>query len=60
MREVENAGILHKSDNDYNKYVVQAIKMAKRARNPRDYLDVYSGTKDFNQINEEIEWEVER
>lgn len=58
MREIENANVLHKSDNDYNKDVVYSVKTARRARNPRDYIDVLSGTKNWTEIEERTEWEM--
>lgn len=58
MREIENANVLHKSDNDYNRLVANAIKVAKRARNPRDYIDYLCGIKSWQEIEERAEWEL--
>jgi len=59
MREIEGANIIHKSDSDYNKDVVKMIKAARRARNPRDYIDYLGGVKDWLAIEERAEWQME-
>lgn len=58
MRELEDANLLHKPDSYYNKNVNNQIKVAKRAKNPRDYIDYLAGAKDWTQIEERTEWEL--
>ena len=45
MREIEGAGIVHKTDNEYNNKVVAAIKKARVAKKANEYIDLLRGTK---------------
>ena len=45
MRELEGVNELHKSNTDYNPNVVESMKSAARAKNPRAYIDYLGGTK---------------
>ena len=58
MRELEGVWELHKSDNDYNPKVVDTVKSAKRAKSPRDFIDIINGSKEWKNIEDHIEWEV--
>lgn len=45
MRELEGVNELHKSNTDYNPHVVESMKSAARAKNPKAYMDYLGGTK---------------
>ena len=48
MRELEGTGIVHRSDSDYNPQVVNAIKDARLAKDPRAFIDYLSGGKPWS------------
>ncbi len=57
MRELEGTNVIHKSDNDFNPYVVSRIRDAKRADNVRDLIDRWGKAKTWEDI--EMQGEIE-
>lgn len=58
MREVEGANQLHKSNTEFNTKIVECIDNAKRAKTLRDLIDIMSGSKHWDNVEDRIYWEL--